>query len=280
MAEAPAEAPAHVPMALTIAGSDSGGGAGLQADLRTFAALEVYGASVVTAVTAQSTREVRAVFSIPEPIVAAQIDTVLDDLPIRVIKTGMLHRAQIVALVAERIAARRLVAVVDPVMVAESGARLCEPAAERAYLQELMPRCRVITPNLPEVAALLGRGEPSDVPEMIAAAQALIALGAPAALVKGGHLRGDPVDVLLERGAAPLALEARRIATRATHGTGCTYSAAIAAALARGQDLAAAVRVAHDYLHRAIAAASAAPPIGGGKGPVHHLHPFYAWPPG
>lgn len=261
--------------ALTIAGSDSGGGAGIQADLKTFAALEVYGASAITALTAQSTTEVRGVQVIPAAFVRAQIETVLDDLPIRFAKTGMLAESSIVDMVASIAEARELVLIVDPVMIAESGARLLDLEAESFVKNRLLPRARLVTPNLPETQALLG-ALPRSVPEMISAARALIALGAQAALVKGGHLDGDPIDVLVDgdRGE-PVILEGPRIDSRATHGTGCTYSAAITALLSRGLPLEDAVRAAREYLRGAIAAAAARPPIGRGKGPVHHLHRFY-----
>jgi hydroxymethylpyrimidine/phosphomethylpyrimidine kinase len=263
----------RIPCALTIAGSDSGGGAGVQADLRTFAALEVFGASAITAITAQSTREVRAVWPVPAEIVAQQIDTVLDDLPIRTVKTGMLQRVEIVRLVAERIGSRDLVAVVDPVMVSKSGARLLDADAVRTVLEVLLPVAALLTPNLPEVEALLGV-LPSTEGEMIDAGRALVDRGAKAVLVKGGHLAGEPIDVLLEPGRDPLRLGGERIATRSTHGTGCTYSAAIAAELAKGVALRDAVRSAHAYLRAALLAAASAP-IGSGSGPVHHMHPFY-----
>jgi hydroxymethylpyrimidine/phosphomethylpyrimidine kinase len=269
--------PAEVTCALTIAGSDSGGGAGIQADLRTFAALEVFGCSVITALTAQSTTEVRRVDPVDPEMVRAQLETVLDDLPVRHAKTGMLHRAEVVDAIAPVLTARRLTLVVDPVMVAESGARLLEPAAERAIVERLFPLAALVTPNLPEVEVLVG-ARPEAVDDMIDAGRLLLARGAAAALVKGGHRVGAPTDVLVAKGAEPLVLDAPRVETRATHGTGCTYAAAITAHLARGAALADAVRAAHAYLQGAIRAAAAGPALGRGKGPVHHLHPFYPWP--
>jgi hydroxymethylpyrimidine/phosphomethylpyrimidine kinase len=266
-----------VPLALTIAGSDSGGGAGIQADLRTFAALAVHGTSALTALTAQSTTEVRAVHVVPARFVRAQVETVLDDLPVRYAKTGMLATAEIVAEVAALIAERALVVVVDPVMVAESGARLLAPEAEQAMRALLLPRARLVTPNLPETEALLGVC-PEAVEDMIAAARALVACGAGAALIKGGHRRGDPIDVLVDGHGEPVVLEGPRLASHATHGTGCTYSAAITALLARGLPLEQAVREARLYLREAIAVAATLPRIGRGAGPVHHMHPHYrAW---
>lgn len=265
--------------ALTVAGSDSGGGAGIQADLRTFAALEVYGTSAITAVTAQSTLGVFAVERLSLGLLRAQLDAVLGDFDVRAAKTGMLADAQTVELVAEVFWQRpELPLVVDPVMIAESGARLTDDAGMAAITARLIPRAAVVTPNLPELAALLGRPEPEAVEDMVAAGQALIERGARTVLVKGGHRRGDPIDVLVGAGA-PLVLPGARIATRSTHGTGCTYSAAIAARLALGQPLREAVRFAHDYVRAAIEAASRAAPVGHGKGPLHHLHAYYAWPP-
>ena len=267
----------EAPLALTIAGSDSGGGAGIQADLRTFAALAVHGTSAITALTAQSTTEVRAVHVAPARFVRAQVETVLDDLPVRYAKTGMLANAEIVAEVAALIAERALVVVVDPVMVAESGARLLAPEAEQAVRALLLPRARLVTPNLPETEALLGVC-PEAVEDMIAAARALVAQGAGAALIKGGHHRGDPIDVLVDGHGEPVVLEGPRLASHATHGTGCTYSAAITALLARGLPLEQAVREARLYLREAIAVAATLPRIGHGAGPVHHMHPHYrAW---
>lgn len=263
------------PRAMTIAGSDSGGGAGIQADLRTFAALGVFGTSAITALTAQSTTEVRGVFGVSPDFVRMQIDTVLDDIEIEVVKTGMLFNGEIVEVVAEAIEEHRLIAVIDPVMIAESGARLLDPGAERKILEELIPLAELVTPNLPEAGALLGE-EVDTKEKMIAAARALIDRGAKAALIKGGHLAGDPCDVLLQKSGALTVLEGPRIASRATHGTGCTYAAAIAAGLARGHDLEAAVSRAHAYLREAISA-GADVAIGRGKGPVHHMHPWYAW---
>jgi hydroxymethylpyrimidine/phosphomethylpyrimidine kinase len=261
-----------VPVALTIAGSDSSGGAGIQADLKTFTVLGVYGASVLTALTAQNTRGVTAVHPVPPEFVALQIDAVATDIKVGATKTGMLNdRATLLAVVegVRRHALHPLV--VDPVMVATSGDMLLEPDAVEAVRTELLPLADVITPNLAEAARLLGKAAAASVPEMEAQAQALLALGPKAVLIKGGHGEGaDAVDVLVTRDAAPLYLALPRIATPNTHGTGCTLSAAIAAYLARGDSLATAARAAKSFVHAALAA-GAGLKIGGGSGPVEHL---------
>jgi hydroxymethylpyrimidine/phosphomethylpyrimidine kinase len=259
-----------LPCALTIAGSDSGGGAGIQADLKTFAALEVYGTSALTAGTAQNTRGVMAVESVSAELVAKQIDVVLDDLPVSCAKTGMLASAPIIDAVVGALERRDLTLVVDPVMVATSGDALLEPSAEHALREGLLPRAALVTPNLPEAARLCGRPV-TTLAEQREAAQALVKLGAGAALVKGGHAEGDPVDVLFD-GERLLELSLPRLETTSTHGTGCTYAAAITAFLARGEALPSAVQRAHAYVHAAIASA---PGLGSGHGPVHHMHPWY-----
>lgn len=260
------------PMALTIAGSDSSGGAGIQADLKTFAALGVYGASVLTALTAQNTCGVRAVHTPPADFVTAQIGAVLDDLAIGAVKTGMLANAAIVMAVAAALARRPdLPVVVDPVMVATSGDSLLEPDAVAAMTGCLIPRAMLITPNLPEAAALLGARIAGDEAEAEAQARALLALGCRAVLVKGGHRAGrEAVDLLatadggIERIAAPW------VETGNTHGTGCTLSAAITALLACGATLGEAVREAKRYLTAALEAGRGLK-IGAGHGPVDHL---------
>ncbi len=264
------------PIALTIAGSDSGGGAGIQADLKTFSALGVYGASVITALTAQNTREVRGIFDVPPEFVRQQIDTVFEDIAVDAVKVGMLSRPEVIEAVAQgldRQGAARLV--VDPVMVAKSGDALLQPTAVTALREQLLPRALIITPNLPETAVLLERSAPETELEMIAAAEALLRLGAKAVLVKGGHLdSADSLDILHD-GSAITRLTAARVATGNTHGTGCTLSSAIAAFLARGSTLPQAVQRAKDYLNGAIGAADTLQ-IGGGHGPVHHFHGL--WP--
>jgi hydroxymethylpyrimidine/phosphomethylpyrimidine kinase len=252
-------------IALTIAGSDSGGGAGIQADLKTFHRFGVFGTSVVTAVTAQNTREVRAVHPVPIEIVLAQLDALADDLAPAAVKTGMLATAALVQAVAGAIARYRFGPyVLDPVMVASSGDRLLDPGAEREILERLLPLATLVTPNLDEAAILTGRPV-GDAAAMERAGRELVEWGASAALVKGGHLPGKQlVDVLVTRDGVRH-LSHGRIETTSTHGTGCTLSAAITAGLALGKPLEAAVAEALDYVHRAIATA---PGLGGGHGPV------------
>jgi hydroxymethylpyrimidine/phosphomethylpyrimidine kinase len=259
-----------VRVALTIAGSDSGGGAGIQADLRTFAAHGLHGASAITAVTAQNTVAVIDYVALEPRMVVAQIDAVASDMPVAAVKTGMLANRPIVEAVAEAVARLRLPhLVVDPVMVAKSGARLLDSAAEAVYRERLFPLAEIVTPNLAEAEALLARPVRS-VEAMARAARDLHSLGPRAVLVKGGHLEGDPVDVFFD-GQRTEELRAPRIATRNTHGTGCTLSAAIAARLALGVDALEAVRGAKAYLTDALRGAYA---LGRGAGPVDHLHPF------
>lgn len=262
-------------IALTIAGSDSGGGAGIQADLKTFSALGVYGASVVTAITAQNTQGVRAVEDISPAAIAAQIDAVLDDMAVGGVKVGMVSREETIAVIAERLAARGVRPVLDPVMVATSGDRLLQPQAIDALRTRLLPLAALVTPNLPEAALLTGTAVAAGEEEMAVQARAIVAAGAGAALVKGGHAGGaDSVDILFD-GSETLRLSAPRIATPNTHGTGCTLSAAVAAGLAKGLTLREAVREAKDYLHGALAA-GAALRVGRGRGPVHHFHRWWS----
>ena len=256
-----------IPVALTIAGSDSGGGAGIQADLKTFTAFDVYGASVVTALTAQNTRGVRGIAAVEPAFVAAQLDAVLDDLDVGAAKTGMLLSAAVIDVVVDRLAARPpRHLIVDPVLVATSGAPLLEPAAIARLRERLVPLATLLTPNLREAEALTGRPVtgPAD---LRTAARALLDLGARAVLVKGGHLEGDALD-LLDDGQNVRELSAPRIARSDAHGTGCTLSAAIAAALARGLELNAAVVAAKRYVTRAIESASR---VGQGAPVLHHL---------
>ena len=269
-----------VPIALTIAGSDSSGGAGIQADLKTFTALGVYGASVLTALTAQNTRGVTGVHTPPAAFVRAQIDAVLDDLDVAAIKTGMLANGEIVTAVAEALAARKpMPLVVDPVMVATSGDRLLDPAAVAAVQHRLIPLATLITPNLPEAAALLGVARASSIAAMEEQARALLGFGCRAVLVKGGHGTGnDAVDVLVTAAGEVTHLAAPRIATRNTHGTGCTLSAAIAALLATGTALPEAVRRAKAFLGEALAH-GATLRIGNGSGPVDHMFAIKRSPP-
>jgi hydroxymethylpyrimidine/phosphomethylpyrimidine kinase len=253
---------------LTIAGSDSGGGAGIQADLRTFAAHGLHGTSAITAVTAQNSVGVQAWVALEPSMVAAQVEAVATDMPVAAAKTGMLANAGVIAAVAG--AAARLglgPLVVDPVMVAKSGDRLLDAAAERAYVERLFPLAALVTPNLHEAGALLGR-EVRDLAAMRAAARDLCDLGARAVLVKGGALAGDAVDVFFD-GARLVDVPAPRVDTANTHGTGCTLSAAICARLALGDELLEAVRAAKAYLVEALRRSYA---VGKGRGVPQHLH--------
>jgi hydroxymethylpyrimidine/phosphomethylpyrimidine kinase len=256
-------------IALTIAGSDSGGGAGIQADLKTFQAFGVFGTSALTAVTAQNTLGVTAVHAVPLDVVRAQIDAVVADLPPAALKTGMLATAGLVETVAGAIRDHGLERyVLDPVMVSTSGHRLLDADAEATLIRELLPLATVVTPNLHEARILTGR-EVATLEDMRRSARALVDLGASAALVKGGHLDGDAVDLLWD-GAEERVWRKPRLETRHTHGTGCTLSAAVAAGLARGLSLAEASDRAVRWVAKAI---ETAPGLGAGHGPVNHFFP-------
>ena len=264
-----------IPIALTIAGSDSSGGAGIQADLKTFAALGVYGASVITALTAQNTTGVRGIHRVPADFVAAQIDAVFADLDVRAVKIGMVAQLAVVeAIVAGLIRWSARHVVLDPVMVATSGDRLLATDAVAALRTKLIPRAFLITPNLPEAAALLD--EPLALNEVAIESQGrrLLAMGCQAVLIKGGHGRGiESVDYLFTAGDI-IALAAPRIATQNTHGTGCSLSSAVAAGLAKGDDLETAVRNAKAWVSGAIAASDRLD-VGHGHGPIHHFYKSY-----
>jgi hydroxymethylpyrimidine/phosphomethylpyrimidine kinase len=254
-------------IALTIAGSDSGGGAGIQADLKTFAAWEVFGTSAIVAITAQNTLGVRAVHPVPLDVVRAQLDALAEDLPPDALKTGMLATKSLVELVATVLADRGWPHyVLDPVMVATSGDRLLDADAVVAVRDRLVPLAACVTPNLDEAELLVGFPV-RDPDAMQRAGEALVALGAGAALVKGGHLAGNALVDMLVTPEGTTRFTRPRLDTRATHGTGCTLSAAITAGLAQGLTLAATVPRALDYLQ---AAMRAAPGLGGGHGPVWH----------
>jgi hydroxymethylpyrimidine/phosphomethylpyrimidine kinase len=262
------------PIALTIAGSDSSGGAGIQADLKTFAALGVYGASVITALTAQNTTGVSGIHDVPPEFVTAQIDAVFSDLDVAAVKVGMMSRpATIEAVVAGLDRWKPRCVVVDPVMVATSGAHLLATSAIDLLRTQLLPRATVITPNLPEAGALLGSPVATDRAAIEHQAGDLLRLGARAVLIKGGHGEGtESIDYLVTPDATR-AFSAPRIATRNTHGTGCTLSSAIAAALAKGMSLEAAIDSAKRYVTAAIAAADTLA-VGRGHGPLQHFHTF------
>jgi hydroxymethylpyrimidine/phosphomethylpyrimidine kinase len=253
---------------LTIAGSDSSGGAGIQADLKTFAAHGVYGASAITAVTAQNTTGVTAVHVLPPDMVAAQIDAVASDIRLDAVKTGMLATAAIVATVADAVARWRLPqVVVDPVMVAKSGDVLLEPAAITAMREVLLPRAAVVTPNRSEAEVLAGHPVRT-IEEARDAARRIVDAGCGAVVIKGGHFEGARLVNLLFDGRCFTEVVTSRLVTTSTHGTGCTFAAAIAAGLARGRSLAEAVHDATDYVAAAIAQAV---PVGRGHGPVNHF---------
>lgn len=257
-----------LPVALTIAGSDSGGGAGVQADLKTFHQWGVYGTSAITAITAQNTLGVQGVHPIPPATVAAQIESVAGDIPPRAVKSGMLANAEIVHVVTAALRRHRLGGyVLDPVMVATSGDELLDPEAVGSIREELVPLATVVTPNWPEAVILTGVRE-RNLRGMEMAARDIVRRGAAAALIKGGHLEGDEVVDLFWDGRSRRVFRGPRIDTRHTHGTGCTLSAAIAAGLARGTPLATAVEDAVTWVRAAIAGA---PGLGAGRGPLDHF---------
>jgi hydroxymethylpyrimidine/phosphomethylpyrimidine kinase len=256
-----------VPVALTIAGSDSGGGAGIQADLKTFAALGVHGASAITAITAQNTIKVDAIFELPIAIIVAQIDAVVGDLGVAAAKTGMLASAKIIEAVASSIESHGIEKlVVDPVMVAKGGAKLLRDDAVEALRARLLPLAAVITPNLPEAEVILGR-HIRTIDDRREAARDLVGLGPKAAVVKGGHAGDDATDVYWD-GSAMVELPGVRVATRNTHGSGCVFSAAIAAGLAKGLEPIDAVRQAKEFISGAIEHSLE---IGHGHGPVNPM---------
>ena len=256
---------------MTIAGSDSGGGAGIQADLKTFAALGVYGTSVITAVTAQNTLSVDGITEIPAEMVSAQINTVMCDIGTDAVKTGMLAHRGIIEAVADRIEALQMPnVVVDPVMVAKSGDRLLREEAIDAYRTRLLPRALVVTPNIPEAEALVGFRVKSD-DDALRAARAIVDMGATNVVIKGGHREGAVKDILYsEDGVHEFVSE--RIQSKNTHGTGCTFASAIAANLARGCSVELAVFHAKEYVAAAIETAY---PVGQGHGPLNHFHALW-----
>jgi hydroxymethylpyrimidine/phosphomethylpyrimidine kinase len=259
------------PRLLTIAGSDSGGGAGIQADLKTFAAHGAYGMSAITALTAQNTRGVRAVHEVPPEVVAAQIDAVFEDIGVDAVKIGMLASAPIVRAVADRLrywsGGHPVHVVLDPVMIAKSGDPLLRDDAVEAVVEELVPLSTLVTPNLPELERMTGLPAGTEEERRAAAAK----LG-PSVLAKGGHAEGEEVVDLLVLNGNVHRFAHRRLTTSSTHGTGCTLSSAIAARLGRGEDLPVAVGGAIEYLHRAMEAAY---PVGSGHGPVDHLYELF-----
>lgn len=259
--------------ALTIAGSDSGGGAGIQADLKTFAALGVYGTSVLTSITAQNTVGVQGIYDLPPEFVVLQIDSVLTDIGAHAVKTGMLSNAKIIAMVAEKLRRYQVEnLVIDPVMIAKSGDPLLREEAHVTLVHDLFPLAKVVTPNLHE-ARVLSRLPISSLEEMKEAAKAIHRLGPQNVVVKGGHLEGESVDLLYD-GRQFLEFPGPRLETKNDHGTGCTFASAIAAGLAKGHDVPTAVRTAKEYITQALQGAIGWE-LGEGHGPVHHF--FALW---
>jgi hydroxymethylpyrimidine/phosphomethylpyrimidine kinase len=264
-----------IPVALTIAGSDSSGGAGIQADLKTFAALGVYGASVITALTAQNTKGVTGIHSVPAEFVTAQIDAVFGDLEVGAVKIGMVAQPAAIDAIAaglSRWSPKHVV--LDPVMVATSGDRLLSADAVASLRTKLIARASLVTPNLPEAAALLDEPVAANEAAIESQGTRLLAMGCGAVLIKGGHGRGPESIDYLFTASGTIALPAPRLATQNTHGTGCSLSSAIAAGLARGEPLETAVRNAKVWVSAAIAAADRLG-VGHGNGPIHHFHGFY-----
>jgi hydroxymethylpyrimidine/phosphomethylpyrimidine kinase len=273
----PTENSSHsIPNVVSIAGIDPSGGAGVLADVKTFSALGAYGCGVIAALTAQNTRAVTGIHEVPPAFLALQLETLFSDVRIDAVKIGMLATSELIGVVADALRRHRpRFVVLDPVMVAKSGDRLLRPDAVQALIRNLLPLATVVTPNLPEAGDLLGR-EVSEAPDdMRAAARDLHALGAEAVLLKGGHGSGTRLTDLLYANGQSVLIAANRIPTANTHGTGCTFSSAIAALLPRRPSLEAAVREAHAYVHAAIAAADQLR-VGGGHGPLNHFHAL--WP--
>jgi len=261
---------APIAKAMTIAGSDSGAGAGIQADLKTFWAFDVYGTSVLTAVTAQNTIEVAAIAEVPEEVVIAQIDTVFEDIGADAVKIGMLSSRTIIENVVDRLEAWGPGhIVVDPVMISKSGAPLLQPDAIRSLANELLPHATIVTPNVPE-AEVLSKRKIESAEDIREAARAIHALGPKLVIIKGGHLSGPAVDLVFD-GESFTPIEGERIDTKNTHGTGCTYSAAITALLARGCEQMEAIRLAKRYIEAALISSYA---IGSGHSPVNHATPL------
>lgn len=257
---------------MTIAGSDSGGGAGIQADLKTFSALGVYGASTITALTAQNTQTVQGIHDVPPEFVVNQLETVLADIQVDAIKIGMLSSVPIIQAVSSVLGKYSEIPIVlDPVMVAKSGDRLLGQDAHEAVVEQLFPLARLLTPNVPEAAILTGKDSAESEAEMIAQATVLSKLGSNAVLMKGGHLSGEICEDVLFIDGDIHRYSHPRVHTGNTHGTGCTLSSAITAYLAKGCELPDAVQQASDYLHQAILAADSLN-VGQGHGPVHHFH--------
>jgi hydroxymethylpyrimidine/phosphomethylpyrimidine kinase len=259
---------------LTIAGSDSGGGAGIQADLKTFAANGVYGASVITAVTAQNTQEVSGVVKLDAEFVKMQLQAVLDDIHFSAVKTGMLAGKEIIAVIAEGLSAYKPKLVIDPVMVSTSGHRLMDEDAAECMIEALFPQALLVTPNLPEAAAILGQAPPDNIEDMKRMAAEIYAKGPQAVLLKGGHLQGNECIDIYYDGKQFFDYVTPRIETQNTHGTGCALSSAITAQLAKGETLIDAIAKAKTYVTEALKQADKLN-VGGGNGPVNHFYAFW-----
>jgi hydroxymethylpyrimidine kinase/phosphomethylpyrimidine kinase len=260
--------------ALTIAGSDSGGGAGIQADLKAFSALGVYGSSIITALTAQNTKEVRGVFSVTPEFIRLQLAAVFDDIHISAVKTGMLGDSAVVAVVADFLKKQDIQLVVDPVMISKSGNALLQPEAIQTLISELLPLATLITPNLPEASAMLSQPEPQNIDEMKTVAEGIHAMGVENVLLKGGPLVGGDCPDILFDGNEFTEYQSSRIDTQNTHGTGCTLASAITAHLAQGETVKDAVAKAKDYITAAIMHADELN-VGTGHGPVNHFHALW-----
>lgn len=254
--------------ALTIAGSDSSGGAGIQADLKTFQAFDVYGMSVITSVTAQNTFEVKAIYDLPREMIALQIDSIFEDIDVDAVKTGMLSNEEIIETVADRLSFYNVEKViVDPVMVSKSKARLLKESAEKKFIELIIPLAFLITPNIPEAEVISGI-EIKNIEDMKNSAEKIKEMGAKNVLIKGGHLEGDKSTDILFDGIKFYLFEEKRVLSKNTHGTGCTFSSAITACLARGEDLYDAVKKAKQYI--TVAIKEAPDNIGKGFGPLYH----------
>tara|TARA_B100001094_G_C18192572_1_gene808301 strand:+ start:2224 stop:3030 length:807 start_codon:yes stop_codon:yes gene_type:complete len=261
---------------LTIAGSDSSGGAGIQADIKTFSALNTYAASVITAVTAQNTHTVAHVADVPEENIQQQMECVFSDLDVAAVKVGMLASSPVISMVHRQLLHKNIPIVLDPVMISKSGCALLDAEACATLKELLIPITTVLTPNVPEAACLLGTPEARSVEDLVDQGEKLMALGCKAIVMKGGHLDSSVcTDVLIQQDQAPIFFEHPRVNTKNTHGTGCTYSAAIAAFMGRGFSITDAVRQAHDYLYQAIVHADKLQ-VGSGHGPTHHFHKVWS----
>lgn len=261
---------------LTIAGSDSSGGAGIQADIKTFSALNTYAASVVTAVTAQNTHTVDHITAVPEENIQQQIECVFSDLDVAAVKIGMIVSPSVISLVHRQLLHKNIPIVLDPVMISKSGCTLLGTEACSALKELMIPITTVLTPNVPEAACLLGTPEARTVEDLVDQGEKLMALGCKAIVMKGGHLDASIcTDVLIQQDQAPVFFEHPRVNTNNTHGTGCTYSAAMAAFMGRGFSITDAVLQAHDYLYQAIVHADQLQ-VGSGHGPTHHFHHIWS----